>query len=215
MGVLGSVGLKLNGASGNTSKFNASTALNNLYRNEKNEYLSLLSYSYGENAHTKNIHKGQLHLRYARILSKKFYLEAFSQIEFDDFKSLKYRRLLGLGLRNKFLNAKAHKLAFGLGVFYESEAFDDLTKNMLYRYNLYVSYKANLSSSSTFTFVNYYQPATSGAQNFRFKSHLNLRVKIYKNLALTNEVRYSFDSNLSDPIRKGDLVYMTGFRFKY
>lgn len=214
-GLLGSFGLKVNGAAGNTNKFSTSTALNNLYRSNNNEYLSLVSYSYGENSNEKNIHKGQIHLRYTTSLPKDLFLEVFTQIEFDDFKALKYRKLIGLGLRYKFLNTDTHKLACGLGILYESEALDDDTKNILYRANLYASYKAILNKNSNLTFVNYFQPSVDDIENFRFKSHLNLKIKFYKSLALTNEVRYSFDSNVKAPVKKGDVVYMTGFSVKY
>ncbi len=193
LGLLGSLGLKLNGASGNTDKFNSSIGANNIYRNKHNEYLGLLNYSYSEVSNTKNVHKGQIHLRYTTHFPKVFSVEAFTQIQFDDFKSLKYRKLLGLGLRKNLLSSSSQWFSIGMGIFYESEEFEDLTKNILYRYNVYASYKAKLNETSTLTFVNYLQPSVDDIQNIRVKSHFNLKLKIYKNLSLSNDIRYSFD----------------------
>lgn len=215
LGLLGSLGLKVNGASGNTDKFNSSFGANNIYRNKNNEYLSLVNYSYSEVSNTKNIHKGQVHLRYTTHSPKIFSIEAFTQIQFDDFKSLKHRKLFGLGMRKNLLKSSAQWFSVGLGVFHESEEFNDSTKNTLYRYNVYASYKAKLNPTSTLTFVNYLQPSVDDIKNIRIKSHFNLKLKIYKNLSLSNDIRYSFDSDLKAPIEKGDLTYMTGFNLKY
>ncbi|MGH1469149.1 MAG: DUF481 domain-containing protein [Bdellovibrionales bacterium] len=215
LGLLGSLGLKVNGASGNTDKFNSSLGANNIYRNKNNEYLSLLNYSYSEVSNTKNIHRGQIHLRYTTHFPKTFSIETFTQIQFDDFKSLKYRKLLGVGLRKNLLSSPSQWFSVGLGAFYESEEFEDLTKNILFRYNVYASYKAKLNDTSALTFVNYLQPSVDDIKNIRVKSHFNLKLKLYKNLSLSNDIRYSFDSNLKKPIEKGDLTYMTGFNLKY
>ena len=64
-----------------------------------------------------------------------------------------------------------------------------LTKNILYRYNIYASYKAKLNDTSTLTFVNYLQPSVDDIQNIRVKSHFNLKLKIYKNLSLSNDIK--------------------------
>lgn len=215
MGLLGSIGLSANGASGNTDKFSTSTGINNIYRNENHEFLLILKHSYSEVSGDKNINKGQVHGRYTTKLANTLHSEIFSQIEFDDFKSLKNRKLFGIGLRAKLESTDVIKLAGGFGVFYESEEFNDETRNILYRCNFYISLKAKLNESSELTFVNYYQPSTDDVENYRLKSNLNLNLKVYKKLTFTHQVGYSFDSNLKAPIEKGDLVYKAGFGLKY
>lgn len=214
-GFSGVTGLKVNGAAGNTEKFNSKFSSQNIFQDKKNEILVLGNHLYGKASSKRNINKGQLHLRYAYYPLEYFAYETFFQVQTDEFKNLTYRQLLGLGLRTRLLNLKRQSLFLGAGSFFEKEKYEKQTNEELFRGNIYLSYTNSLNEKTNTFLIAYYQPSLEDFNDFRLRTNLGLDFKIFKNFSFSAELRYAFDSNVPSEVKKGDLVYFSGVNISY
>ena len=113
--------------------------------------------------------KGMLHLRYTHPV-KSFYMEGFIQNEFDDFRSLENRQLIGGGVRFPLTSTSFFDSMFvGSGVMHEKEVYKldnnlEITELKSTNYlTLSKAIKDNISLSTTM----YYQFNTSKVKDYR------------------------------------------------
>ncbi|MGE0525525.1 MAG: DUF481 domain-containing protein, partial [Bdellovibrionales bacterium] len=191
-GVTGSLGLKVDGQSGNSEKFASELTTLNLYRRSHSEYLAAGKYRYGESFSRKDAHEGHAHLRYTHDLpSIPPAWESFVQTEFNEFKRLKRRDVYGTGLRFR-LSAAGEKDRFflGTGAFYEEERFTSKAETQdqsTFRGNLYVSYVRALTETVSASVIAYYQPSLTAFSNTRAQLDSGLQVTLSKRLSLILE----------------------------
>jgi hypothetical protein len=113
--------------------------------------------------------KGMLHLRYTHPV-KSFYMEGFIQNEFDDFRALENRQLIGGGVRFPLTSTSFFDSMFvGSGVMHEKEIYKldnnlEITELKSTNYlTLSKAIKDNISLSTTM----YYQFNTSKVKDYR------------------------------------------------
>lgn len=113
--------------------------------------------------------KGMLHLRYTHPV-KSFYMEGFIQNEFDDFRALENRQLIGGGVRFPLTSTSFFDSMFvGSGVMHEKEVYKldnnlEITELKSTNYlTLSKAIKDNISLSTTM----YYQFNTSKVKDYR------------------------------------------------
>ena len=113
--------------------------------------------------------KGMLHLRYTHPV-KSFYMEGFIQNEFDDFRALENRQLIGGGVRFPLTSTSFFDSMFvGSGVMHEKEIYKldnnlEITELKSTNYlTLSKAIKDNISLSSTM----HYQFNTSKVKDYR------------------------------------------------
>jgi putative salt-induced outer membrane protein YdiY len=215
-GTSGSVGAKLNGASGNTEKLSTEFTTLTLVRSDLNEYLAAGKYRYGESRHVKDAHDGNLHLRYTRALKPWLGAESFGQSEFDEFKRLKRRDLAGAGLRTRLSQEGTSGLYLGTGLFYEHEIFEEnIASEETFRANLYLSFVRTFSDHVSATLIGYYQPSFEGFGDTRALIDSGLQVHLTEKLALTLEFDLQYDSQPPAGVKQTDTSYLTGLAYAY
>ena len=113
--------------------------------------------------------KGMLHLRYTHPV-KSFYMEGFIQNEYDDFRALENRQLIGGGVRFPLTSTSFFDSMFvGSGVMHEKEVYKldnnlEITELKSTNYlTLSKAIKDNISLSTTM----YYQFNTSKVKDYR------------------------------------------------
>ena len=113
--------------------------------------------------------KGMLHFRYTHPV-KSFYMEGFIQNEFDDFRALENRQLIGGGVRFPLTSSSFFDSMFvGSGVMHEKEVYKldnnlEITELKSTNYlTLSKAIKDNISLSTTM----YYQFNTSKVKDYR------------------------------------------------
>jgi hypothetical protein len=113
--------------------------------------------------------KGLLHLRYTHPV-KSFYVEGFIQNEFDDFRALENRQLIGGGVRFPLTSSSFFDSMFvGTGAMYEKEVYNlennlEITELKSSSYLiLSKAIRENISLNTTM----YYQFSTSKIKDYR------------------------------------------------
>lgn len=212
----GSVNLKMEGRSGNTQKLAGEVASLNMIRNEQREYILVGKYRYGESRNTKDEHEGNLHARYTKHFTGRPSLETFVQTEFNEFRSLKRRDLLGGGARFAIHNTPELSLACGTGAFYENELFKAAPwREDTVRANFYVSYVRKTGPKSTASAIAYYQPSLEHLNDRRLQADLGFSSAITDKLALILDGNVVYDSDPPAGVKPTDTTYMAGFTWNY
>lgn len=216
-GFKGSTGLRLNGSIGNTDKILGNVQTMNAYRTEKREFLMLMSYEYGSSLGVKNSNKGSFHIREARSFEHFPTLELFAQYQFDEFKRLRSRRLLGTGLREAIVEQESFSLFGGFGAFYEWEELKDLLDENQLRSNLYLSllYKSDQEGRFGASLILYFQPSFRATEDNRLIIDSGLSFRITKSLSYVMNVGLSRDTRPPPNVRRTDITYLTGITWSY
>lgn len=210
------MGAKAEGKSGNTEKFLAEFSSLNLYRDHAREYIVMGKYRYGESFHTKDTHEAQLHLRYAKTVTTNSQVEAFAQTEFNEFRNLNRRDLLGAGMRWILVANNRTQLAAGSGAFIEHELFDTAPwEDQSWRANFYVSVVHKLSSHANSSLIVYYQPALLQMNDFRLIVDAGTSVSITERLALVVDLSLQQDSRPASGVEQTDTSYLAGLTWSY
>jgi len=215
-GTSGSLGLKLNGQSGNTEKLTSEFNTLTIERSDLNEYLLAGKYRYGESRRIKDTHDGNLHVRYTRYIVNWPAVETFAQTQFNEFKQLKRRDLLGVGLRTLLQRAEANSLYLGTGLFYEHEKFENrFPDEETVRANIYLSFVRTFNAQVSGSVIVYYQPSLEGFGDTRVQVDSGLQVNLAAKLALTLDYDIQYDSQPVPGVAKTDTIYLVGLAYAY
>lgn len=215
-GLSGALNLQANGQSGNTEKFTGEVSSLNLYRSLENEYIFLANYKYGESNRLRDTHQGSMHLRFARSWNDFPTIEAFAQTQFDQFKLLRSRDLLGGGLRFQLGRTEKGGSYLGTGLFHEWESIKDPGSNQEdWRGNLYLSFLRTFDELWITSLTVYYQPALDEFSDFRLHAEAGLELKLTQMLALTLKYAHQYDSAPPPTVRRQDISYLAGLSWKF
>lgn len=214
-GFVGKLGMKYQEQSGNTEKMNTQIENFNLYRTKKTEYLGLARYQYGESSDHKDTHNGHIHLRATMEPFAARSYEFFTQIEFNEFKDLSLRSLLGTGLRFRLSKTKSTVFYLGTGVFYENEEFKISGDQNALRGNIYLSFLYEQEGRFSINIISYYQPKADQASDYRLKNSLGFETKLTAKLSFTTEAIFSYDSEPVNNVVKQDVQTISGLSYKY
>lgn len=212
----GALGLKLNGSSGNSDRVLSEFSTLNLWRNELNEYLVAAKYRYGESQHVKDAHDANLHLRYTHYFDEAPALESFIQTEFDEFRKLSRRDLVGLGARTLLERQDQNAFYLGTGLFYERQYFtENIPDEQTLRANLYLSYVRALTESISANVIAYYQPSVQSLADTRAQLDTSLEIALGQKLGLSIEYDLVYDSRPAPDVKKLDSKYLVGLAYKF
>ena len=113
--------------------------------------------------------KGMLHLRYTHPI-KSFFVEGFIQNEFDDFRALENRQLIGGGVRFPLTSSSFFDSMFvGTGAMYEKEVYN-LENNLEItelKSTSYLTLSKAINENITLDTTMYYQFNTSKMKDYR------------------------------------------------
>jgi len=215
-GTAGAVGVKINGQTGNSKKLLSEFTTLTMQRNGKSEYLLAGLYRYGQSRSVKDTHLGNAHFRYTRHFTSRTAAETFLQTEFDQFKRLARRDLLGVGLRSLLASGDDNSLFLGTGLFRENERFqDNLAGQHAFRGNIYVSFVRAFTERISGNAVIYYQPNLRALSDMRLQLDSSLQVGLARSLALALEWSLQADTRPPPQVEKVDTTYMVGLNYTY
>ncbi|WP_297766089.1 DUF481 domain-containing protein [uncultured Muriicola sp.] len=137
-----------------------------------------------------------LHLRLNQKISNVFRFEAFIQDQYNALLNINKRKLVGAGLRFKFISTPNIKAYFGNAYMYEHEKIDDSeTEYYNNRNSSYVSFTINFPKSKVnLTETFYFQPKYSDISNHRVFQQLQAQFPINKSLSFTTQFTYFYNS---------------------
>lgn len=214
-GLVGSLGFRVSGATGNTDKIMGSVSTNNGYLSKEREILALASYRYGESRGEKDTNTGSVHLRHTRHYQTIPDIEVFTQWQFDEFAKLNSRPLAGAGLRESLLKSEDQFLYLGLGAFYERQDREDSPDKNSTRFNSYLSYLNRVNKNVEATIVLYYQPDAAKTQDARVNSEAGFEFALTSKTTFSSSVNLSYDSRPPEGVATTDVTYFSGLHFRY
>ncbi|MAE58314.1 MAG: hypothetical protein CME69_05495 [Halobacteriovorax sp.] len=201
--------LLFNQQTGNTDKILYSASTFNSYKKNGNELILIGTLRYGESFDRKDTEDGSLHLRYTYDLTKKHHIESYTQYQYNDFKALNSRKLIGLGYRltSEYLNA-------GIGAFNERERLKTTSDENATRGNIYLSSSLKSDTGFNFATIIYYQPALNDTGDKRLILDTGISQEITKRLSMIIEYHVIYDENPPPRIQTTDTSLMFGFTLK-
>lgn len=214
-GSIGGLNINFLGERGNSERFTGNLKTLNAYVTDLNEFLVFTDYTYGESRNIKDTNRANAHFRYTLKDSELFYKEFFYQIEFDEFRSLDFRQLIGTGLRTSVFKTEKTNLAIGYGFFHESEYYDQAPDEERIRLNLYLAYFQELSPDISLAATLYFQPDIEVFKDIRSILTTTLKTKITDSISFINNINGRLDSQPVSGIRKYDISYNFGLSYDY
>lgn len=204
---------------GNTDSQEYGAGLKVSYDNNVTYVLwSEINADYAKVSGKTNTNKTFAHIRYIHKLTpKEINWELFLQSLTNQFTDIKERILEGGGFRLHIKNHKDGDLFFGIGAFYEHIIYTDTinpTENNI-RLNSYISYVKNISKTSKFSYIAYYEPNISNFSDYLISNAAELKVEIYKHLSLSLKLFYDLDSKPAIDVEKYDFTQNTSLIYEF
>lgn len=144
-----------------------------------------------------------LHLRFNQKITNVLRFEAFLQDQYNAILNINRRKLVGAGLRFKFISTPTVKAYFGNAYMYEHEKIDDSdTEYFNNRNSSYVSFTISFPKSKVnLTETLYFQPKYNDLSNHRVFQQLQAQFPISKILSFTTQFTYFYNSSVPDTVR--------------
>jgi putative salt-induced outer membrane protein YdiY len=214
-GLSGGTRFELNQQKGNVDKIVMNFSTLNQYRSDKNNFLFIAAYQYGESFSEVDNRSGHLHFRYTYSFSKKTFLEFFQQTEFNKFQDLNSRILVGTGLRRQIFEVRKLSLYVGAGAFYEREKIESQADQENPRGNIYLSLLKSVAKDYSISSTLYYQPNIENTGDNRFRLSIGLESTFGENF--TQSIEYSLRRDSLPPIgiSKTDSSVTAGLGYNY
>ena len=133
--------------------------------------------SQGQQSDKKFKNNSFLHLRWTWMKWNIVGPEIFTQLQQDEFKSLKIRQLNGAGLRSEFFHYKDFVLSLGTGAMYDHEKITSGTKSTDIRSTSYLSMIKSFDEKkkNLILLTLYYQPLFDNPSDYRVNLEANVR----------------------------------------
>lgn len=199
------------GAADDQAKFvSFSNDLNAVLAPGKTSYVVLGNLAYTENNGGTILNNGYLHLRTNFNYQKTWSQEVYGQIQYDNFRGLTQRYLLGGGVRWKAIRVKKFDLILGSGPMYETEDWkipesEDIEDVAFLKLSTYFIVRWDIAENVNFNTIFYYQvgydQGIDAARN-RISSTTNFNFKISKHLAFTTTISMAYEDKPIIPITR-------------
>lgn len=216
-GLAGKVALSANGNRGNviTNGVEISSLLR--LKHGKETEIVALNYKKAESRGVRSANKSYLHLRHRHALDETWALEAFGQVQQDEFANLKLRTLLGGGVRWS-QKRDMWRFHIGLGTFYEYEELrKSITNNKSYvwRANTYMTADYLLNEHVKVHETIYLQPVWNAMADLRILNDTSLKVSLTDQLALSLTLEVTYDARPPVGTVKTNVSYQTGIAYHF
>lgn len=194
-GWAGSAALSFQYLKNKTEFWSAGANIHLQYKTKKSLYLWLTNYSLAKSAGESFANSGIQHLRYNYKILDWLTAEAFTQAQFNEVLSVKFRWLLGGGPRFKAVQTKPFRLYLGTLYMYEYEEISDTAiYHRDHRLSAYVSFTLKIKDNLSLINTTYYQPKFNDFADYRISSQTDLKIKISKHFAFITSYIYYYDA---------------------
>ncbi len=189
------------------------------FKNKKHHVFLQEKSAQGQQSDKKFKNNSFVHFRWTWMKWNIIGLELFTQLQQDEFKSLKIRQLNGGGLRTEIIKKKDISLSLGSGAMYDHEKLLSGTKTTDIRSTSYLSAikTFNESKKSLILVTVYYQPLFNNPNDYRINLEANVRTDLITiwNVSLDNSINYMYDTNPPEDILTNDLIVKTSLVYSW
>jgi putative salt-induced outer membrane protein YdiY len=162
------------------------------------------------------------HLRYRYTLTDRVTIEAFGQHEYDEFRRLQLRALLGLGGRFTLVTGAGFSVIVGVAYMLEHEELDEKMGAIdagdsytNHRASTYLLGSYKLNDKVTLSETVYAQPRLDDPSDLRLLNQTQLAVKLTDRLSFTTSFLLAHDSSPPDLLEGTDTSLQSGISFKF
>lgn len=179
------------------------------------------NFNYRDNNDNVIDRNGFLHLRNKFLKNSSINPEFFVQAEFDEFRNLKERYLIGSNLRFGFdlLDSTKYrlKIAFGTGLMYEQEHLEELSSyfSYIWRHNNYLTLDLQLTKTLELRTVTYLQYDIFSVSDFRVLNESVLLFAINNYLQISISIAYRYDNEPAKNTIHYDSMIRNGLRINF
>lgn len=209
------VGLDFNILAGNSEKFEIAPTIRLDYVNPHWTCFVVANYKKGESAGIDYTNKGFVHARLSVPVSPITSLEFFSQREFDTFRRITDRSLLGTGARIRLQHwHNFGAIYLGSGLMSEHETYKSNPASDLIRWTSYLS---GHYSHLPFGLVGslYVQPALTDFENLRLLCDVTASMAITTQLTWTFGFKLTYARYPQPGIKNHDIDIQNGIRWDF
>ena len=184
--------------------------LNAVFAPNKHAYIVLGKLAYTENNSEPILNNGYLHVRTNFNYKKKLSQEAFGQMQYDNFRGLSDRYILGGGIRWRVIQTEKFLGSIGSGPMYEKEIWRNINSEGVQNKDLlklssYIIVRWDITETVNFNTIFYYQigydNAIEASRN-RISSSSNFNFKISDYLSFTTSISMAYEDKPIIPITK-------------
>lgn len=158
------------------------------------------------------VNQGFQHIRYNYQMNKKLTYEAFVQGQYNQKILIKFRGLVGTGIRYRPFSKE--KLYLGLSYMYQYE-IESITNDTRRenRISTYVSFAINPRSNFRLAHISYIQPLINDLSDIRLSSKTSLNINITNKLIFKTSFSITYDSRLPTDIPNTIYSFDNGLRW--
>lgn len=206
--------IDISGKRGNSETEDFAFGIYHSQRHKQHFGFVMASREYAKSNNTESANSSFLHVRYNYYFEAERSFELFAQSNFDDFRSLESRNLLGVAYRQEFRQSHA----LGFGIFNEQEKYlvgqQELNFHQT-RGNIYWVYATEISQYAHLANTVYLQPNIAEFDDWRAFNKLSVNSKLTDNLYLKFGVLIEHDSQPVLDVEKTDISYSAGFEYEF
>jgi hypothetical protein len=210
-GLIGTVEAKLNWREGNNPLFDVGGAGNVVVRRGSVLGLVLARGEYGTSRGLTLTRKSFEHVRARIELDHRWRWEAFAQHEYDQFRRLSLRALVGTGPAFQIVDTSAIAVLAGAAYLFEYDRLDHRAgtvdagqRRTQHRSSVYVTGHEDLATGITIVETIYVQPRLDHPEDVRVLGELSVVSKLAAWLALKNSLTVAYDRSPPDSIKRYD-----------
>jgi len=175
--------------------------------------------SQGQQSNKKFKNNSFVHFRWTWMKWNIIGLELFTQLQQDEFKSLKIRQLNGGGLRAELIKKEDISLSLGSGAMIDYEVVLDKQTSTLWRSTSYLSFLKSFDEKkkNLILLTLYYQPLLSNHKDYRINLEANVRTILITSLSLfiENSINFMYDTQPPEGILTNDLVIKSSLVYEW
>lgn len=208
---VGQAELKLNWREGNNPLFDLGGAGNIVVRRGSVLGLLLARGEYGTSRGLTLARKSFEHLRIRSELAGGWRWEAFAQHEYDQFRRLSLRALIGAGPAYQVFDTAQIGVLVGAAYIYEDERLDTRpgtidagSHRAAHRASIYATGHEDVNANVTIVHTIYVQPRLDAASDVRILGELAVQTKLSSRIALKDGFIVAYDASPPDGVQTYD-----------
>jgi hypothetical protein len=210
-GVTGQAELKLDWRDGNNPLFDIGGTGSVLVRRGRVLGLAFARGGYGRSRGLTLTKRSLEHARLRAALSCVWRWEAFAQHEYDQFRRLSVRGLLGTGPALQIFHTQAAGLLAGAAYMFELEHLDERmgtidagARSVTHRASFYVTGTEQIGEAVSLAQTVYVQPRIDDASDVRVLAEASVTTKLSKRFALSDSFTFAYDRTPPDGVKRYD-----------
>jgi len=160
------------------------------------------------------------HLRWVHLLDGESGLEYFAQSQYDSFRDLRQRSLLGLGFRSE-LSLLTTAIGLGIGAMAEYEDLISGGENQfVFRSTNYLSlitskWSVRKNMTLMYQLVGYYQPLWTDISDFRVSAESQATLNFTKRFGVAWSLKYLYDSRPPKQVERQDINSLLTLKYNW